>query len=366
MVKNQLVIAAISSRIYVQAAVDAGYEVIALDAFADVDTQVLAIQSFQLPLKDDQFDSTALLALLQKLDLSQCLGFCYGGGFEAQPHLLAHIHHLIPIIGNSAITVKQSKSPNAFFSLCDHLKMNYPNTQFERPVNTINWLKKTVGGSGGTHIKPLIPLLLQIDLPTPSNHYYQKIQAGTPFSCLFLADGLHTQMIGFNEQWCAPTPLLPYRYAGAVSNATLDESVKIKIEDFIQNAVKELGLIGLNSCDFIVENDSVFMLEINPRLSATLDLYRAKKGYLFAAHVEACLGQLNFSPSVEKKSRAHHVVYTKSHAHVPADLDWPEWVSDVPQPYSTIPAGAPLCTVNADALTPNLAKKKVLQRVADL
>ena len=360
--KNQLVIAAISSRIYVQAALEAGYEVIAMDAFADVDTQALAIQSFQLLLEDSQFNSAQLLELLQKLDLSQCIGFCYGAGFEAQPNLLTFINQLIPVFGNSAFTVEQCKDPNVFFSFCDHLKMDYPITQLERPNNTKNWLQKTIGGHGGTHIKRLLPL----HLPSLVNHYYQKIQSGTPFSCLFLADGMHSQVIGFNEQWCAPTPLLPYRYAGAVSNATLEKRVKTKIEDFIQNATKELGLVGLNSCDLIIENNRVFMLEINPRLSATLDLYRAKKGYLFAAHVKACSGQLTCWPSLEKKSRAHYVVYTNSHAHVPANMDWPEWVSDIPQPSSTIPTGAPLCTVNAVALTPNLAKKKVLQRVADL
>ncbi len=360
--KNQLVIAAISSRIYVQAAVMAGYEVIALDAFDDVDTQMLASQTFKVTLKDDQLKSTEILAILQQLDLSLCLGFCYGAGFEAQPHLLAAINQLIPVIGNSVTTINLAKNPNAFFGLCDKLNMDYPITQFERPANTINWLQKTIGGSGGAHIKPLLPLRLFGN----SNHYYQKIQAGTSYSCLFLTDGLHTQVVGFNEQWCAPTPLLPYRYAGAASNVTLIDNVKFKIEAFIQNASQELGLVGLNSCDFIVENDNVFMLEINPRLSATLDLYRAKKDFLFVAHVEACLGQLKQWPIVEKKSRAHLMIYTKSQAHVPANMGWPQWVSDIPRPLSTLAAGVPLCTVSADALTPKIAKKKVLQRMAQL
>ena len=42
--KRSVIIAAISSRAYVQAAVTAGFEVIAIDAFTDVDTQKLALQ----------------------------------------------------------------------------------------------------------------------------------------------------------------------------------------------------------------------------------------------------------------------------------------------------------------------------------
>lgn len=359
---SQLIIAAVSSRIYVQAAIEAGFEVIAIDAFADVDTQALASKVFEVPMIDGQFDAAKLLSVLHQLDLSNCLGLCYGAGFEAQPELLASIQKIIPLIGNTALVVEQIKNPVNFFGLCDALSMAYPETQFERPKQTNNWLQKKIGGSGGAHIKRLLPL----HLPSKHNDYYQKNQTGMPVSCLFLADGKNVQVIGFNEQWCSPTALLPYRYAGAVSQLTLEDTLKNKLETFIKGITAKLGLLGLNSCDCIVESDSVFMLEINPRLSATLGLYRAKKGCLFAAHVAACLGHLKQWPTVDKQSRAHHIIYANKTAHVPLDMDWPDWVCDIPQPNSAIAAGAPLCTVAADARTAKFAKQKVLQRAAEL
>ena len=366
MAKNQLIIAAISSRIYVQAAVDAGFKVIAIDAFADVDTQALASQIFKVPIEDDQFDGTKLLAVLQQLDLSHCLGFCYGAGFEAQPNLLVSIQQLMPVIGNTANVVEQTKTPALFFGLCDTTNMAHPATQLERPNKTKNWLQKKIGGSGGKHIKPLLPISLPLCLPSQSRVYYQKIQTGLPISCLFLADGVNAQVIGFNEQWCAPTAIFPYRYAGAVSNVALENRVKHKLEAFIQSATKELHLLGLNSCDCLIENGNVYMLEINPRLSATLDLYRAKKGNLFAAHIDACLGRLIQWPTAEKQSRAHYIVYANKLAHVPAEMDWPAWARDIPQPHNAIEIDEPICSVIATALTAKLAKKRVLQRAAEL
>jgi predicted ATP-grasp superfamily ATP-dependent carboligase len=60
------------------------------------------------------------------------------------------------------------------------------------------------------------------------------------------------------------------------------------------------------------------------------------------------------------------VVYAEKIAKVPFDMDWPEWVCDIPQPGSVITAGAPICTVIAEARTAKMAKQKVLQRAASL
>ncbi len=223
-------------------------------------------------------------------------------------------------------------------------------------------MQKSIGGSGGAHIKPVFPL----NLPAKRPVYYQKIQAGTSYSCLFIADGKHAQVIGFNEQWCNPTSLLPYRYGGAVSHADIGAAHKIKVEAFIIAATQRLGLRGINSCDFLLHEDVIYMLEINPRLSATLDLYRAKKGYLFTAHVAACLNELLEWPTATSQSRAHHIVYANQVALTPPNMDWPEWVCDIPQANTAIAAGEPICSVLSSARTSKMAKKKVLERAGTL
>ncbi len=357
-----IIIAAISSRSYVKAAVDAGYEVIAIDAFADIDTQQLAKKIIQIEANHGQFHPQQLLQALNNLDLSDCIGLSYGAGFEAQPQLLTKIATILPVIGNRAEAIEQCKQPQLFFALCDAFNMAYPKTMHEKPSSSLGWLQKTVGASGGAHIKTVFPLNLVLSHAV----YYQQNQAGTAISCLFLADGNSALVIGFNEQWCSPTLLSPYRFGGIVSHATLSEAVKHKLTEFVQLMTQKLALKGLNSCDCIVQNDDVFMLEINPRLSASIGLYQAKRGNLFASHVASCLGQLSDWPIADKQSRAMQIIYAKQIAKVPPDMDWPEWVSDIPQPNSVIPVGAPICSVFAEARSAKLAKLKVLDRVASL
>lgn len=360
--KKLIVIAAISSRAYVQAALEAGFEVIAIDAFADVDTQSLAKKAIQIDVSGGQFDAKQLLNALNQLELSDCMGFAYGAGFEAQPDLLDQIALILPIIGNTAEVITQCKQPQSFFALCEQLNMPYPKTVYEKPVNTIGWLQKTIGASGGEHIRTVFPLNLGL---SPAVYYQQK-QAGTPISFLFLADGNNAQVLGFNEQWCSPTTLSPYRFGGAVNHVELSEIVQDKLTKFAVAITQKLALKGLNSCDCMVQNDDVFMLEINPRLSASVGLYQAKRGNLFASHVAGCLGQLNDWPTVNKQSRAMQIIYANQIAKVPLEMDWPEWVCDIPQPNSVIPAGMPICSVMAEARTAKLAKQKVLQRAASL
>ena len=362
MAKKRIIVAAISSRAYVQAAIHAGFEVIAIDAFADVDTQKYAKQVLQAPIKNGQFEANAFLKVLQKIDLKKYIGLCYGAGFELQPNFLTEIARLIPIIGNAPQTVQSCKNPQSLAKFCKLNHIATPIIAFSRPTDPIGWLQKEIGGSGGAHIKPVLPLEI------PNNHslYYQKIQAGIPYSCLFLADEINSQVIGFNEQWCNSSAVLPYRFGGAVSHADLSENVKATITEFIAKATLFFGLKGINSCDFLLHENKVYMLEINPRLSASLQLYSAKKGDLFTAHLQACAGELKQWPTPEKQAKAMHIIYANKAANVPAKMDWPDWVRDIPQPNSEIAAGEPICTVLADARSAKLARKKLMQRVAML
>ena len=133
-----------------------------------------------------------------------------------------------------------------------------PVIQFTRPTDSLGWLQKQIGGSGGAHIKPVLPL------ETLNNQvvYYQKVQAGIPYSCLFLAHQKNSQVIGINEQWCTPSSMpdsvQPYRFGGAVSHAELNEQVKKSISECVSKATRFFGLNGINSCDFLLHDHDIY------------------------------------------------------------------------------------------------------------
>jgi uncharacterized protein len=359
--KRKLIIAAIASRAYVQAAVEAGFVVVAIDAFVDVDTQCYAKQCYQVNVVDNRLDKNQLLNVLDGLDLQQFVGFCYGAGFEQTPVVLTEISKRIPLLGNTAKAVAQCKAM-CFFKQCDDLNIPHPPVRTKHPVHSGGWIQKEIGGSGGGHVKPLSDVVVaQAD-----NIYYQKFQEGKPISCLFLAGDDEVQVIGFNEQWLEVNAVEPFRYGGAVSNVEISELAKMRFKIYVSKLSQAIGLVGLNSCDAICHGDDVYILEINPRLSATIDLYAPKYGDLMAAHVAACqnnfdtdLLQLN---SVHETSKAHQVIYAKQDGFVIQDIIWPSWVSDKPKAGSYFAMGLPVCTVTAEAETSSLAKDLAQER----
>ena len=96
------------------AARQAGYKVTAIDGFADQQTVAAAEMAIVVNYDHYGFDAEALLAAVAKLDASRYLGFVYGSGFETQPDLLAKIAALIPLIGNSALTVGAINAADSF------------------------------------------------------------------------------------------------------------------------------------------------------------------------------------------------------------------------------------------------------------
>ncbi len=90
-----------------------------------------------------------------------------------------------------------------------------------------------------------------------------------------------------------------------------------------------------------------WLLEVNPRPGATLDIFEPPMESLFALHMAACEGKLAPTPHYRDGAKAAAIVYAEQDiASVPV-LDWPRWTADRPPAGSAIKAGEPLCTVYA-------------------
>jgi predicted ATP-grasp superfamily ATP-dependent carboligase len=136
-------------------------------------------------------------------------------------------------------------------------------------------------------------------------------------------------------------------------------------------AVSEaFSLKGIVSFDFLVNDGSPLLLEVNPRPGATLDVFDDSSGTLFKAHIEASRGG---DPAALLASEWHPPV-ARGAAFLYADrgplaaqaVDWPEWSADRPRPGSTIGAGQPLATVLAEGQTVEGVLEATLQRLGGL
>jgi predicted ATP-grasp superfamily ATP-dependent carboligase len=132
--------------------------------------------------------------------------------------------------------------------------------------------------------------------------------------------------------------------------------------------VREFGLAGLGSLDFLLDGESVAVLELNARPSASLALYGA--GWL-RAHVEACRdGALPAAlPAPPVGIGGHEIVYAR-HAFTlgesaAAALAAASHHHDLPAAGTRFAAGDPVCShdARADDL-PRLEARLAAQREA--
>lgn len=341
-----------------QSASRGGIEAVVLDLFADSDTRRYARAAHCVADVEQRHIDIELAACLAQRFGGNCNALVYAAGFERDPEALLRIAAGRRIFGNSAASVHAVKEPAALCTLLRQVGLPHPDTRMYRPEPASGWLVKRAGEQGGAHVLPLT----HGHHPQPG-HYFQRRVDGTPCSALFIADGTRARIIAFNEQLSVAVGEAPYCYGGAAGPAPLPHAVTADIAAKLDTLVLATGLVGLNSIDFIVSGTEYCVLEINPRPSATMDLYDADcPGGLLAWHMDACSGKLARTPLRTQTPRAHAVAYAQRAGQVPGDFIWPNWCSDLTQPGALIAAQTPVCIVHATAATPADTRALLLER----
>jgi methenyltetrahydromethanopterin cyclohydrolase len=172
---------------------------------------------------------------------------------------------------------------------------------------------------------------------------------------LFIADGQELQVIGFNSQWSVRlSETQEFVFAGVINSCDLSNAHKSMITDWLKQIVPVFGLKGLNSLDFIHADGCSYVLEINPRPSASMQLYDED---LLIRHIQSCAGTIVRATSVALTPEAgrlksspqigYQIVYAERDLIVPNQFKWPEWCMDLPKPGNMCRAGQPLCSIIA-------------------
>ncbi len=287
---------------------------------------------------------------------SPILGLVYGSGFEDRPHLLTLIAERWPLLGNDAATVAGLKAPEGFFAELDRLGIPHPATTSERPVRR-GWLMKRRGGSGGSHIR------LSRSAREGAEVYYQERVDGRSVSALFVADGKRARVLGFSEQWTAPSKASPWRYGGAVRPARLSAAAGQAMIALVERVTAAFAIKGIASADFMVNGDSPLLLEINPRPGATLDIFDSAALPLVRLHLDAVMqGKLpRAAPSLDG-AMSSAIVFAPGVIRVPFSITWSDWAADRPKAGELIDKNRPICTVWARAATSAAAKRLIAAR----
>ncbi len=346
-----MLIAAQSGRALAQAARRAGLIPLVLDLFGDADTLALAEHHRTAR---GRFGATRLGEdILRQLDelagLSRTppIGIVLGSGFEGAPDLMAAIARRHRLIGASPGAVVALKDPLGFAALCARLSIPHPPVTLDPLADRAGWLLKRAGGSGGSHIRAAGAGR------APPGAYFQARMHGRAHALAILADGRGLEIVGFTEQWSAPSRLRPHRYGGALERGAtehpaLPPALEAEIAGAVARIVAATGLCGLASADFLVEGEAWWLTEINPRPGATLDVLDRRPTPLLAAHIAASLGRLSRMEAAPSDAAAAAICYAATkYAPVPP-IRWPDFVRDRPRAGSSVAREAPLCTLIAE------------------
>jgi predicted ATP-grasp superfamily ATP-dependent carboligase len=330
----------------------AGYEMYAADAFGDVDTKRSAKKYFPLNPLQLQADITLLKEEIGKVD-----GVIIGSGFERADFDFLNAEDRRKILGNAPDKMKEVANKEWLSSRLDDLGIPHPLTytggeiaegaekakHFHYPM-----VAKPAYGGGGTanffcnNEKELVRWAKQLP-----DFLYQEYIKGTPASVSLISSKRKVISVSVNEQLiglgslCAPGPFV---YCGNISPFVTKFSDSERMCEIAAELTNELGLIGSNGVDFVITDDELLVIEVNPRFQGSLDTAELSTGLnLVDAHVKAVKGNL-FSERVEtKRHAAKAIVFAKQEGVVVEKFD-PGGIVDIPEKGRILKPGEPIAT----------------------
>jgi len=357
-----LLVAARSARGLVAAAGRAGFAALAVDLFGDDDTVAMAAASRRIGGLTVRGVTRAFEALLAARE-GDVAGLVLGSGFEHRPGVVAALSARFGLLGNAAEVVARAKHPFAFAALCRDAGVPHP--QVRRAGHGLlggdgledgaGWLLKRRGASGGAHVRAAPGVA-----PSPG-WYAQRRVLGRAVSACFVADGTRAVVLGFSAQWSDSAAGAAFRYGGAVRPA--GARFEAEMAGAVGRLTRALGLVGLNSADFLVGKEEFHVIEINPRPGASLDVFA--DALPMRLHVEACRGRLLGAAPILHGAQAAALAYAGCDGVLARGFAWPYWAADR-QRAGRVREGMPFCTATAGAARPEAARRLARARAAAL
>jgi hypothetical protein len=138
----------------------------------------------------------------------------------------------------------------------------------------------------------------------------------------------------------------------------------------LASAVTEcFGLVGVNGIDFVARGGTAWLLEVNPRYCASMELIeRAHRVSVFGLHADGCSGRLPTEAPFGQRLAGvpgKAIVYARESVVVePGPWRLDNGIRDVPHPGEQIGRGRPICTVFAQGETAGACLAALAERAA--
>lgn len=344
-----LIVLGASVRAAAFSALRAGFCPYGIDLFADCDLAAIcpAVKIANYPHD-----------FLEALSAAPDAPWIYTGGLENYPRLVARLAKIRPLLGNPCNVLKQIRDPHQLADAAHAAGLAFPPSKAERNANR-TWLLKPRRGSGGHGIR--LATAGEMARPPRGMRLSQFID-GQAASAVYVAAGGRGMLLGTSLQLLGRDFGLPsqFLYAGSIAPLELTISELAGLQALGDVLVSRFKLIGLFNVDLVRTDNKLWVLEANPRYSASVEvLERVTCLDSIYLHVRACeanaLVQEPLGPAGNFAGKA--IVYADADAVVALAFDrliadWnrpgqPIAIADLPRVGDRVIKGHPVATVFA-------------------
>jgi predicted ATP-grasp superfamily ATP-dependent carboligase len=325
------------------------------DLFADMDLKARCPTRIVHPANDPE-------AFLQLARQAPPGPWMFTGGLENRPELIAAIARHRPLWGNGPDVLSVARSPFQVANLVQQAGLPSPrvlpgNGNFPRKGN---WLVKPLAGAGGAGIRRWSNSTTA--RPSPRRRaFFQEFIAGQAFASVYLGDGTSARLLGSTQQLVGESWLHagPFRYCGSIGPIDFPAPLIAALQQIGQALTSGSGLRGLFGVDWMWKGEAPWLIEVNPRYTASVEVLEYSQGLpalalhrgVFEAGTSAPVPRMRDTGVVGKA-----ILFARKSLHFPEDGPWaqvlrrPGPVQELP-PFADIPGAGQQITARRPILT---------------
>jgi predicted ATP-grasp superfamily ATP-dependent carboligase len=373
----KILVLGVSVRAMVASAMRSGYAVLALDAFGDQDLRSIAEAYAMQRDFNEEYSPGALCRACERFVYD---AVAYTANLENHANILKRIAGNRRIIGNLPQTLRSVRDWPTLAAKLEGAGFSIPKTIFSGqktiPDSSRAWLIKPVLSGGGHGV------IVQTRQEFPGENFMlQEYISGKPCSASFVANGRECVVLGITEQLIGMPSLGShgFRYCGNIlplhemTDPDEGRGILYGVQNLAAFLTREYGLTGVNGIDFILKGRQIYLIEVNPRYSASMELVEQAYGLpIFDLLVHSALqGRL---PDFRLQDRfgenaflGKAIIFAERNAVARDTKGWLDrGARDVPAEEAVLENGQPVCTVFASRKTREETLADLIQKAAQV
>jgi uncharacterized protein len=362
--KPPFIAVGISTRALLETTGEARPACTSIDFFADRDTR----HGIQKALRIGEFMEAAR-HIERASDANGQVGVLWAGGIENNFELVYTVEQnpLARNLGCSSESIRKARDPHAVATALEQAGIPVLEVGSCVPLATNSkWIAKPLQSGGGMYARLMTDPSESLD---PAQQYLQRFAEGFVYGATFIGTGKSANLIGCCRQLPSTHPTAPFRYEGSIGPLSISETLARQVRNIGECVAKQFGLRGWFGIDFVFESEQVWLLEINPRFTASMELVNGRScRSLFQLHLAA------FDPALtdgspepadmeirfeRKPIAAKQILFNDTNQNLAINADKSDalWdlnqnlestVCDVPDPDWVAVPGSPICTIRTE------------------